>query len=429
MWEKASNAFRSVFRYVDEAASAGRGAGRAGAETTEEAGERVGQEVLEESGERAGREVAEEAGERTGRETAEEAGEGTRRRADEAAKAAEYPEALAAAKAITNEFNRMDAPAPALNAALNALRRRYRWIDRFEVRPKRRPGQYAVYMIASEHVVDKDVNLDEEEGLPEGGISIEARAAAGGRPPGYARERPGAYYYDTTTSRYRRRPDTSMSPEAVADDVSRQGRRQRKSSLRYEHRRDAALRLQESVRSGIYDPASLRTAEHLGPDQLAEIADAEDIEDLMAVMSKHDLEFHHAPRLADMPTSPDPGARSYLAPREVHREVEHGGDFRRPLETGEPAAPDALTTREPLTDPEDGLQSALGRGSVDDQFAESFGWQIIETADVEMGREELLWFLRNTEVGQEMLERLIVAARARPGTSRQQIEFLERLRR
>lgn len=55
VWEKASNAFRSVFRYTDEAASARRGAGRAGAETAEETGERAGREAVKEAGERAGR--------------------------------------------------------------------------------------------------------------------------------------------------------------------------------------------------------------------------------------------------------------------------------------------------------------------------------------------------------------------------------------
>ncbi|WP_336364718.1 eCIS core domain-containing protein [Halalkalicoccus salilacus] len=149
VWEKASNAFRSVFRYTDEAASAGRGTRRAGTETAEEAGERVAKEVMEETGERAGREAVEEAGERTAREVGGEASKRTGRRTDEAAKATEYRQAVTLARGIVRVYDEADAPFNLLLGHLMSLTNRFRWIKRFEARPKGSAERHSVYLVSS----------------------------------------------------------------------------------------------------------------------------------------------------------------------------------------------------------------------------------------------------------------------------------------
>jgi hypothetical protein len=136
--DKITAALRAIFRYGDEAAAARRGT-REGAE---EAGTRTGREAMEEAGERTGREAGEEAGERGAR--------------NEALKAAQYPEALAAARLIAETNDRANTPIPWLIVQLNALKRRYRWIDAFQARPKGIPGHYRILMIASENEVDRD---------------------------------------------------------------------------------------------------------------------------------------------------------------------------------------------------------------------------------------------------------------------------------
>lgn len=174
--DKITTAFRAIFRYGDEAAAARRGAGEVFEETAEEAGERAAREAMQEAGERAGRETVEEAGERAGRETAEEAaqrggrgageeaGERTGRETAEEAgeKAVELPIALAAARGIEATNDAANAPVSVLIAQLSLLKRRFRWIDRFEARPSGIPGQYSIYLVASDHKVGDYTSSIEE---------------------------------------------------------------------------------------------------------------------------------------------------------------------------------------------------------------------------------------------------------------------------
>jgi len=150
------------------------GRGVAG-EAAEEAGERTAKEAIEETGERAGREITEEVGEQTGKEAVEETGErGVR---DEALKAAQFAEAMAAARTIAETNDAIDTPVPVVLVQLNALKRRYRWIDAFEARPKPVPGHFSLHMIASDNEVDRDYSV--EGRLPEGTQrEIGAREAA-----------------------------------------------------------------------------------------------------------------------------------------------------------------------------------------------------------------------------------------------------------
>lgn len=145
VFDRVANALKAIFRYSDEAASARRGTGEAFEGTTEEAGERAAREAMEETGERVGRETAEEAGE----------------------KGAELPIALVAGRRIESANDAIDAPIPILLTQLNVLKRRFRWIDRFEARPKGISGHYSIHMIASDIEVDPDYTPSEEE-LPEG---------------------------------------------------------------------------------------------------------------------------------------------------------------------------------------------------------------------------------------------------------------------
>ncbi|HKJ68645.1 MAG TPA: hypothetical protein VKA68_11860, partial [bacterium] len=153
--------------------------GRLGWGTTgaaaEEAGERTAKEAMEETGERAGREVTEETGEQAGKEAAEETSERGAR--DEALKTAQFAEAMAAARTIAETNDAANAPVPVVLTQLNALKRRYRWIEAFEARPKPVPGHFSIHMIASDHEVDRDYDVEGE--LPEGAQrEIEPREAA-----------------------------------------------------------------------------------------------------------------------------------------------------------------------------------------------------------------------------------------------------------
>jgi hypothetical protein len=76
------------------------------------------------------------------------------RSGDDATKAAELPAALAQARAIAEANDRVDSPIPVLIAALNVLKRRYRWIRSFVARLKVAPNVFSVHLIASEHEVD-----------------------------------------------------------------------------------------------------------------------------------------------------------------------------------------------------------------------------------------------------------------------------------
>lgn len=400
VFRKVASALRAVFRYADEATAGLRGARTAGGEaaeaaggraaretadiageTVEDAGERVARDVLEDTGaragreaveatgERTGREAVEETGERAGRETAEEAGERAGKRGDDAAKAAELPQAITAAKAITEEFDRRNAPAPAMRIALNALTRRFRWIDRFDVEPKGRPGLYEVYMIASREPIDRHVDLsdDADVELPEGGITIEERAMQGGNPPRWARERPGMYYYDTRNGVYRRRRDDAidLTPDEIADEVAREGRKARKDDLRETHRAQAIEGLMEDrlidlqhldeILEGRFPLELLQEVRDIG---MLDIPQSQKVRMVQTILGREGMEFHHAPRLGDLLFEVDPGAKSHFTTQFFHRFGEHGGDTRRALEMGEPA--DRLRSLEP------------GEAG----FEESFGWGV-----------------------------------------------------
>ena len=170
-----------LFRFGDEAATAGTAGARGAAEVAEAGTARLGRESVEagrgrvltgtaeESGERVARESAEEAGERVARESgeagagragvesADELGEGAVRAADEpgtptvrddALRAAELPRALAEARGIETVHDRIDSPVPVLLASLMVLKRRYRWIDTFTARPIG-VGTFAIELVAS----------------------------------------------------------------------------------------------------------------------------------------------------------------------------------------------------------------------------------------------------------------------------------------
>lgn len=183
-----------LFRFGDEAATAGTaatrgaaevaeagservgreaveaGGGRALAEAAEESGERVARESVEEAGERAARESAETGAERAGVDTAEtgaeragvesadELGAGAVRAADEpgvptvrddALRAAEFPRAVAEAVGIEAIQDAIpNNPVSVALAALMLLKRRYRWIDTFTARPIG-PGVYEIELVAS----------------------------------------------------------------------------------------------------------------------------------------------------------------------------------------------------------------------------------------------------------------------------------------
>ncbi len=145
-----------VIRYGQELL--GRLTKKGGQEASETAVERTAKETAEVANEKAAKEGAEIGTERTTKETAETAGEETTeqsaKQVDEATKAAERPAAIAAAKTITDT---MDAapytPVASLLAALNTLKSRFKWIKRFEAKPKGL-GRYAIHMIASDYIVD-----------------------------------------------------------------------------------------------------------------------------------------------------------------------------------------------------------------------------------------------------------------------------------
>lgn len=160
----------------------GRPEGETPPRTPEEAGRRVARETMEESGEAAARRARRrpEAGEgeapRRPRDTEEGAGERAARReaGEEAAeKAAELPAALVAARQIAATNDAIDTPIPILVSMLSALKRRFRWIQRFEARPKAVPGQYAISMVASIHNITPSYTT-----LPQTPVDIQNRMQA-----------------------------------------------------------------------------------------------------------------------------------------------------------------------------------------------------------------------------------------------------------
>lgn len=71
-----------------------------------------------------------------------------------AAKLAELPQALAAARAVTEAADAIDLPITLVIAQLMLLKRRYRWIDTFQAIPRGAPGRYEIDLIASKHKID-----------------------------------------------------------------------------------------------------------------------------------------------------------------------------------------------------------------------------------------------------------------------------------
>ncbi|MEU5529638.1 DUF4157 domain-containing protein [Micromonospora chersina] len=187
--------------------SAATGASRTGREAAEAGAAR---EATEAGGARAGREGAEGAATRE----ADELGEGAVRAtdepgtptlADDAAKAAQYPEAVAEARAIEATNDAIDSPVPVLLASLMVLKRRYRWIETFAATPVG-PGVYEVEMIASRtslgryttggpphlpgprspHAAEIDRLMAEAEGLGQRLSREELERAAAADPEGFA---------------------------------------------------------------------------------------------------------------------------------------------------------------------------------------------------------------------------------------------------
>ena len=78
-------------------------------------------------------------------------------------KARELPEALAMARGITAAAERGRVPAPLLVMALDALKRRYTWINTFRV--ESRGGGLAILLIASEFVIDPSYDAQGAEEL------------------------------------------------------------------------------------------------------------------------------------------------------------------------------------------------------------------------------------------------------------------------
>ncbi|WP_262287386.1 DUF4157 domain-containing protein [Micromonospora sp. MA102] len=183
------------------------GASRTGREAAEAGAAR---EATEAGTARAGREGAEGAATRE----ADELGEGAVRAADEpgtptladdAAKAAQYPEAVAEARAIEAANDAVDSPVPVLLASLMVLKRRYRWIETFAATPVG-PGVYEVEMIASRtslgryttggaphlpgarspHAAEIDRLMAEAEGLGQRLSREELERAAAADPEGFA---------------------------------------------------------------------------------------------------------------------------------------------------------------------------------------------------------------------------------------------------
>ncbi|WNM39419.1 DUF4157 domain-containing protein [Micromonospora halotolerans] len=183
------------------------GASRTGREAAEAGAAR---EATEAGTARAGREGAEGAATRE----ADELGEGAVRAADEpgtptladdAAKAAQYPEAVAEARAIEAANDAVDSPVPVLLASLMVLKRRYRWIETFAATPVG-PGMYEVEMIASRtslgryttggpphlpgarspHAAEIDRLMAEAEGLGQRLSREELERAAAADPEGFA---------------------------------------------------------------------------------------------------------------------------------------------------------------------------------------------------------------------------------------------------
>ncbi|MFC0031715.1 DUF4157 domain-containing protein [Micromonospora chaiyaphumensis] len=182
------------------------GASRTGREAAEAGAAR---EATEAGTARAGREGAEGAATREADELGEGAvgaadEPGTPTLADDAAKAAQYPEAVAEARAIEATNDALDSPVPVLLASLMVLKRRYRWIETFAATPVG-PGVYEVEMIASRtslgryttggpslpgprnpHAAEIDRLLAEAEGLGQRLSREELERAAAADPEGFA---------------------------------------------------------------------------------------------------------------------------------------------------------------------------------------------------------------------------------------------------
>ncbi|MFI7282547.1 DUF4157 domain-containing protein [Micromonospora chersina] len=209
--EGAETGASRTAREAVEAGVAREGAATGASRTGREAAEAgAAREATEVGGARAGREGAEGAATRE----ADELGEGAVRAtdepgtptlADDAAKAAQYPEAVAEARAIEATNDAIDNPVPVLLASLMVLKRRYRWIETFAATPVG-PGVYEVEMIASRtslgryttggpphlpgprspHAAEIDRLMAEAEGLGQRLSREELERAAAANPEGFA---------------------------------------------------------------------------------------------------------------------------------------------------------------------------------------------------------------------------------------------------
>lgn len=184
--------------------------------------------------------------------------------------------------------------------------------------------------------------------------------------------------------------DTPMTPRELADAVKRAGRRARQASIRREGRKTAMANLRESVDSGIYDPQSARSVEDLGRGRVDEILNTPEVEGEPHPGSRAEgvntsVEFSDLPRLADMPTEPQSGGRSYMTDYNEHRRGHHGGDTRKPIEMGVDRDPNWDTTAEPARefdpDPDRARRSALDPDEpMDSGFEDTPGWQTKESS-------------------------------------------------
>jgi hypothetical protein len=142
-----------------------KGGGHAAAGTAARAERAAAGEATEESAEAAAARARREALERDAAQAEREAAEreGAGRQADDAAKAAQLPEAIAAARAIceTNDLLHPSPPPAIVVAELTAaLIPRFRWIEAFGY-DRIAPGHYQIFFYATpRHVTDPDYSTD-----------------------------------------------------------------------------------------------------------------------------------------------------------------------------------------------------------------------------------------------------------------------------
>jgi hypothetical protein len=90
------------------------------------------------------------------------------------AKARELPAALTLASAIAETHDAQDSPVSAVLLSLAPLKRRYKWIDKFDA-DRTAPGHYQIVMYGSRHIIDEDYTTEVGEELTEP-VRVEPRA-------------------------------------------------------------------------------------------------------------------------------------------------------------------------------------------------------------------------------------------------------------